>query len=369
MNAMTKPLRVLVVDDSAFARQTISAILREIEGVEVVGKATDGADAIPKILKLAPDIITLDIEMPNMDGYGLLRWLMANRPTPTVVVSSVSGAADVFRALELGAVDFVRKPQRSASPELRSIRNELQRIVDDLPRLRLGIRTTRVETGRERTGPPPPPELERTDRPTRARTSKLLRTTDRLPSLVVVGASTGGPAAIEALLRALPPAFPVPILIVQHMPSGFTHLFADRLDRLSSVRVVETSTGIALEPGTAYVCAGGQHTILDSTGTLATVPATEDDRYVPSVDRTMMAAASIYGAGLLGVLLTGMGDDGKRGMLAIDRAGGLTVAESEETSLVFGMPERAIAAGAIDLVLPLDGIRNLLLGLASRSKG
>lgn len=362
-----KQLRVLVIDDSAFARQTISSILNGMEGVEVVGKASDGADAIPKILKLEPDLITCDLEMPNMDGYELLRWLMATRPTPTIVVSSLSGQEDVFRALELGALDFVRKPQRSASPELASIQADVERVISELPYLRLQPRK-----GRPVMRPPRLPAPA--DRPAASvrsaapsPTSKPLRIGDAPPAVVVIGASTGGPAAVEKILRPLPEGYPSPILVVQHMPPGFTRLFADRLDRLCRIRVVESETGQKLEPGTAYVCAGGHHTLVEHTGTVATLAAHPSDRYVPSVDRTMRSVAEHYAGTALGILLTGMGDDGKLGMGALDKSQGMTVAESEETALVYGMPERAIAAGVVDLVLSLNEIQDLLLGLGARS--
>lgn len=360
-----KPLRAFVIDDSAFARQTISGILAAL-GLEVIGKASDGADAIPKILRLQPDLITCDLEMPNMDGYELLRWLMATRPTPTIVVSSLSGQDDVFRALELGALDFIRKPQGRATPELASIQADIARVIEELPHLRLQPRK-----GRPLLRPPRLPSLQ--ERPaaparpaTRPATSKPLRIGDAPAAIVAIGASTGGPAAVEKILRPLPEGYPSPILIVQHMPPGFTRLFAERLDRLCRIRVVESETAQQLAPGVAYVCAGGQHTIVDSTGCLATVPAQPSDRYVPSVDRTLTSVAENYGAAALGILLTGMGDDGKLGLGAIDRAQGMTVAESEETALVFGMPERAIAAGVVDLVLGLNEVQDLLLGLGAR---
>jgi two-component system chemotaxis response regulator CheB len=282
------------------------------------------------------------------------------------MVSSLSGAGDVFRALELGAIDFVQKPQRNASPELKSIRTELVRVVEELPYLKLRTRKQRmtrvpVKARPDLVDPPSVPRMAPDDR-----APKPVLANKQRPRLVVLGASTGGPTAIESLLRPLPADFPCAILIAQHMPAGFTKLFADRLDRLAAIDVAESKSGIKLRPGAAFVCAGGVHTIMDDQGVLATIPGTENDRYVPSVDRTMAAAASVFGADLLGILLTGMGDDGKKGMLAIDRARGMTVAESEETSLVFGMPERAISAGAVDLVLRLEEIEDLLMSLGSR---
>ena len=281
------------------------------------------------------------------------------------MVSSLSGAGDVFRALDLGAIDFIRKPQRAVSVELQSIRTDLERVVEEYPYLRLGRRKPRAPktTPRRQLSITDPPEIPRSD-PAIQKPLLSLRTP---PELIVVGASTGGPTAIEQILAPVPADFPSPILIAQHMPSGFTKLFADRLNKMCNIEVVESCTGQKLTSSKAYVNAGGVHTIMDSDGFLATMASTEDDRYVPSVDRTMITAAGIYGSRMMGVLLTGMGDDGKRGMLAIHKQRGMTVAESEETALVFGMPERAISAGAVDLVLPLDEIHELLMKIAGRA--
>ena len=348
---MNKPrtLRVLVVDDSAYARQTITQILNQIDGVEVVGKAGDGAEAIPKVMKLSPDLITCDIEMPNMDGFEFLRWLMATRPTPMIMVSSLSAADAAFRALELGAIDFIRKPSRGPSPELKSIRREVERAIEELPDLVLhpGLRVRPPSPGHQPSRPwrlasPNPPRRPRCPHP-----SRFARRVGP-PELVVVGASTGGPAAVEKILHPIPSTFPCPILIVQHMPPGFTRLFAERLDRVCKLTIREAETGLRLEPGHAYICPGGFHSILDNAGHIAAIAADPEDRYVPSVDRTMTSAAHIHGNAVLGILLTGMGDDGKQGMAAIDERRGLTVAESEETALVYGMPERAVSAGVVE---------------------
>lgn len=366
-------MRVLVVDDSAYARQTLTTILEGIPGVEVCGKAFDGADAIGKILKLTPDLLTLDLEMPNMDGFGLLRWLSATRPTPTVVVSSLSEAPNVFRALELGAIDFVAKPRRGAGPELMSIRGDLERILSDLSRLRLpGPRPVTEEAAR------PAAELASKPSATKAAlaqqdsapaaqrmTPKPLRV-GGLPELIVVGASTGGPAAVEELLARMPADYPAAVLVVQHMPGGFTRLFADRLSRRVALPVIETRSGEKLRPCRAYVCAGGMHTLVTPQGTLQTVNPEAEDRYVPSVDRAMSSAAFTYQERMAGVILTGMGDDGRQGMLSIHHARGMTLAQSEQSALVFGMPERAIAAGAVDLVLGLQEIGDVLVGLGAR---
>ncbi|MFN7972228.1 MAG: chemotaxis-specific protein-glutamate methyltransferase CheB [Acidobacteriota bacterium] len=354
---IAKPLRILIVDDSAYARQTLASILEQIPGVEICGKAFDGADAIPKILKLEPDLLTLDLEMPNMDGFAVLRWLSATRPTPAVVVSSLAEAPNVFRALELGAIDFVAKPRRGAGPELLGVKGDLERIVSGFSRLRLrGAPQARPAAGPPRAAEPAKPAEE----------GKPLAKSGT-PELVIIGASTGGPAAVEEILVRLPADFPAPVLVVQHMPAGFTRLFADRLARRAAIAVMETRAGERLRPCRAYVCAGGVHTLVTKERYLDLVAPADRDRYVPSVDRAMSSAALACKDRLLGIVLTGMGDDGREGTRAIHAARGLTIAQSEESALVFGMPERAISAGAVDRVLGLQEIGDALLELASRA--
>jgi two-component system chemotaxis response regulator CheB len=339
-------VRVLVVDDSAFYRQALVMMLKEIPGVEVVGTATDGLEAIQAVGKYRPTIITLDLEMPRMDGFGFLRWLMRTMPTPVLVVSAASEAGNVFQALDLGAADFLAKPTHLASWEILKVREDL----------RAKIRTMLAAS---------PVRLSE-----RAAKAASLRMTEPIPikpalgaaerlKLVAIGSSTGGPAALQAVLATLPRDLPCAVAVAQHMPAGFTASFADRLNRLSPWDVSEATSDQWCRTGQVLICPGGYHLSFARDGDLVKAVldrAGEDDRYVPSVDRLMTSAAEVFGADLIGVILTGMGHDGRRGMARIKQQGGFTIAESQETAVVFGMPQEAILEGAVDVVAPLHAI-------------
>lgn len=351
-----RPLRVLVVDDSVFNRRTIAEILTSIPGVVVIAKAADGEEALSLALAEKPDLITLDLEMPRMDGFTFLRVLMAKQPTPVVVISGRSAKPDVFKALELGAIDFVVKPSTGASTELQSIRSELESKVALVRQLRpvagghRPITTTglvrRVSASDERPYP-----------------------SDPIPrALVVIGASTGGPPALVQLFSRLPSDFAAAIVVAQHMPERFTRTFAERLERLAGVRVVELEGSEPLRAGRAVVCPGGRCMDVVSKGSapwVRTLLPAGDDRYVPSVDRLMRSAAAVMGPRTIGVILTGMGDDGTRGAEAIKREGGRVVAESEETAAIYGMPSAAVRAGVVDESLPLPQLADRLVRLVS----
>jgi two-component system, chemotaxis family, protein-glutamate methylesterase/glutaminase len=328
-------IRVLVVDDSAYARVTLSKLLEDAPGIRVIGSACDGDEAIRKILSLAPAVVTLDLEMPRLDGFAVLRWLSENRPTPTVVVSSRQAREDVLRALDLGAVDFIVKPAARPSASLREIREALGRSIR-------AVAAARVRPDR---GKSP------------ARLSEV-SPAETSAGLLVIGASTGGPPAIGRLMAALPP-LGCPAVVAQHMPAGFTRLFAGRLDRLCAFPVTELAEQEELLPGRAYVVAGGRHAgIQRSDGGFHArlFRPSPRDLHVPSVDRLFRTAVEAAGAGTVGVVLTGMGDDGREGMLSIVARGGHTIAESEQTAVVYGMPREAIEARAATEVLPLDEI-------------
>ena len=332
-----RPLRVLVIDDSAFSRRTIVQLLERSPLVEVADVARDGEEALRKALTLELDLITLDLEMPRMDGFTLLRLLMAQKPTPVLVVSGLSGKDDVWKALELGAVDFVAKPTRRAAPELATIEEELLRKV-------LAVRELRIDRVRERLRHPP--EL--------ARMAGV-----SAPRSVVIGASTGGPAALLQLFGAITEPGSCAFLVAQHMPEGFTRSFADRLARTTPFAACEAEPGMSPEPGSVLVAPGGLHLELEARGDAIVtriVAARPSERFAPSVDRLFASAAKCYGPDLLAVVLTGMGDDGAAGALAVKRAGGNVIAESEETAVVYGMPRQAVRIGAVDAVLPLHAI-------------
>jgi two-component system chemotaxis response regulator CheB len=333
-------IRVLVIDDSAFSRQTITRMLETSPLVEVVGIARDGEDALRKTLELEPDLITLDLEMPRMDGFTFLRIVMAKRPTPIVVISGRAGEDDVFKALDLGAVDFIAKPTARATPELQTIEEGLIRKVH-------AIRELRIEKVSERIHSAPPILAEPIDQG-RATTS-----------VVAIGSSTGGPPALVQIFGAFTEPPPCAFLVAQHMPAGFTRGFAERLDRLTPLRVREASGGEELEPGTALIAPGGCHLELEMRGSRVVTRLDSDAesaKYVPSVDRLFESAAKQYGEKLLAIVLTGMGDDGRKGACQVKQAGGRVIAESEETAVIYGMPKQVVNAGAADRILPLQEI-------------
>jgi two-component system chemotaxis response regulator CheB len=341
----TSKIRVLVVDDSAYNRRTISRLLASAPDIEVVDTAYDGQHAIKKVLEHDPDVITLDLEMPNMDGFAFLRWLMAQRPKPVIVISAHEADENVLRALEMGALDFIAKPGGPISPRLPTIQEQLiaKVRVAAQGKLRPLVRSMPSEAIR--------------------REAAIVRETSDVPSsIVVIGASTGGPQAIRHLLQRLPPDLPAAILIAQHMPPVFTAMFAQRLNQLASLRAREAGDDETIRPGYVYVAPGGRHMEVCLTrGGLRIRLQSPDGRekYVPSVDRLFRSAAEACGA-VLGLILTGMGDDGLQGAAAVKAAGGRIIVEHEETAAVYGMPRAVLEAGLADEALPLDRIPEAL---------
>ncbi len=345
-----KKLRVLVVDDSAFNRRAIADALVEDDDVEIVGKAGDGEEALRLVAQEQPDLITLDLEMPRMDGFTFLRILMAKQPIPVIVVSSYAQQENVFKALELGALDFVTKPDRRVQPSATDIRAELREKVAIVRGLRS---IDRLAARRHASSDPPVLET---------------KPSLRLPSLLVgVAASTGGPTALLEVFSRIPASLPAAFLVAQHMPDKFTRTFAERLDKRSPLRVSEAQDGAVVTSGAGYVCPGKScMEITFSTGQLRVrvgAPGSSD-RYVPSADRLLrsMAAARVP-AKLVALVLTGMGDDGTEGAKAVRDAGGVVVAESSETAIVSGMPGAVIRAGLADHVAPLGALPELLASL------
>ena len=341
---MNHTVRVLVVDDSAYNRRTIIKLLEEIPGVTVVGYACDGEEGLRKFFDLQPDLVTLDLEMPRIDGFGFLRIVMQNRPTPVIVVSSLADNENVFKALELGAVDFVAKPTSRISPELVNIRDDLLAKVMETARTDMNKvlrRPSSRDRGRESSVGPPPTLIPRSNG----------------LGQIVIGASTGGPPALQALLSSIIDPLPLGIAISQHMPPVFTRAFAERLNKFCALEVKEAQTGDMMFPGRVLIAPGGKNlTFQVRAGNV--VALVEDpppsQRYTPSVDVMFKSASEVFGANLLGVVLTGMGNDGARGVERIKERGGQVLAESEESSVVFGMPKEAIATGKVDKVLPLS---------------
>ena len=336
-------IRVLVVDDSAFSRVTISRMIEKDPEMKVIATAVNGEEAIRLAIARHPDVLTLDLEMPGLDGFSVLRWLAANKPIPAIVVSSRQGRDDVFRALDLGALDFVLKPQAHASLEYSRLESILP------PKIRAVAASRR---------PMKPTKIVPVSRP--------VGTTE---GLVVIGASTGGPAALTSLFAALPPIDGA-IVVAQHMPAGFTGLFAERLARISAFPVAEAHDGQAIQRGRAYVAPGGHHVDLvgEFPNTRVRLAARAGhDLYSPSVDRLFRAAASVAGPRAVAVVLTGMGSDGREGVVAIRRAGGRVLAESEESAVVFGMPREAALSGAVDEVHPLPEIPSAIVRALAES--
>ncbi|MFW5876936.1 MAG: chemotaxis-specific protein-glutamate methyltransferase CheB [Myxococcota bacterium] len=358
-----KNIRVLVVDDSAYNRRAIAGMLKDIGGVEVVGKATDGDEALRMVSELSPDLITLDLEMPRMDGFTFLRLLMARRPTPVIVVSGYSQKENVFRALELGALDFVAKPTRTVASDLSSIQQELAEKVGMLRHLspanldpkhrgmdrgRTATQVFQLGTGEPvRRSAPPPVAAAQEDAP-----------------LLLIGASTGGPTALVELFGRLPRN--AQVVVAQHMPERFTKTFAERLDRISPLRVVEGQDTVRLEPGVAVICPGGRCVEVApwGQGLIARVlPPDATDRYVPSVDRLFSSGAAAVGERAVAVVLTGMGDDGAHGVTDVKRLGGTVLAEAPETAVIYGMPGAAVRTGEVDRSLPLRALAERIAGL------
>ncbi len=352
-------IRVLVIDDSAFSRRTITRMLGSSPLVQVVGSARDGEEALRKAFELTPDLITLDLEMPRMDGFTFLRLLMAKLPIPVMVISSRSGDSDVFKALDLGAVDFIAKPSVRANMELNNIQAELIRKVH-------AVRDLRIDRVKARISAPPALVRDAIEPgPGEKGTAR------DVCSVVAIGTSTGGPAAIMQVLAAFSEPPSCPILIAQHMPEGFTEGFAERLNRLTAFDVREARGGEVPVGGMVLLAPGGQNLEVESCdGEIRTrlAPREPSEKYVPSVDRLFATAAEHYGSKLLGVVLTGMGDDGRRGSLAIQERGGRVFAESEETAVIFGMPAQAIRAGAVDEVVPLHAVPAAIQSVVASDK-
>jgi two-component system chemotaxis response regulator CheB len=333
------PIRVLVIDDSAFSRRMIVRMLEKSPLIEVVGWARDGEEALHKALELPLDLITLDLEMPRMDGFTFLRLIMSRKPTPVMVISGRGGDQDVFKALDLGAVDFVAKPTPRAAPELAMIEQELIRKVHAIRQLRIDKLRRQISSA--------PSLVQRS-----AGASLASR-------VVAIGASTGGPSALMQLFGAFAEAPPCAFIVSQHMPGGFTQGFAKRLDRLTTLRAREARGGDEPEAGTILLAPGENHLEFTAKGDRVVAqltPRTDTDKYAPAVDRMFESAAKHFGSDLLAIVLTGMGDDGRRGVQAVKDHGGCVIAESEETAVIFGMPQRAIRTGLVDAVLPLPEI-------------
>jgi two-component system, chemotaxis family, protein-glutamate methylesterase/glutaminase len=336
-------IRVLVVDDSAFVRKALSRMLGEAEDIEVVGTAVDGQDGLEKALALRPTVITLDVKMPRVDGLEALRRIMSECPTPVLLLSSLTseGADVTLRGLEAGALDFVDKSSVQGHMNLLGLADELRAKVRALA------------------GAHPRPGLLR---PTAA-PAEVTPARERAEA-VLIGTSTGGPAALQAIVPRLPLSLAAPVLIVQHMPLGFTRSLAERLDQKSPLSVREARDGEPLQRGTVLIAPAGRHLKVrrvqgEPRVWLDYEPL--DALHRPSVDVLMQTAARVYGPALLGIILTGMGSDGVEGLRAIRAAGGRTLAQSEDTCVIFGMPKAALEAGVVHRSVPLGRVPDEIL--------
>ena len=356
-----KKLRVLVIDDSASVRQAMTAILSADPEIQVIAAAADPFAAARYIQEEVPAVITLDVEMPRMDGITFLRKLMAQRPIPVVMCSSLveEGSETLLQALEAGAVDVILKPRVGVADHLAEAHLMIRETVKGAAKARLGARRqTRTSAPAQKLTadavlPPPTGRA-------------MSRTTEMV---VCIGASTGGTEALREVLEALPANSPG-IVIVQHMPESFTRAFAKRLDGLCEVDVKEAEDGDTVMRGRVLIAPGGlRHTMLERQGARYVVSVREGplvSRHRPSVDVLFRSAARNAGANAVGIILTGMGDDGARGLLEMKQAGARTFAQDEATSIVFGMPKEAIARGAADKVIPLGSVARELLHATAR---
>ena len=380
--ATDKRIRVLIVDDSAFMRKVLQSIISADPQLEVIGEARDGRDAVTKSEELKPDVITMDINMPHVDGLQATELIMSSNPRPIVIVSSESrdGADITLKALELGAIDFVAKPSSGIDLDMNSVREELGRKLRMASKVRV-VRTavrsklqTEIATSAPRTEPAaqaaanaaasansmPAPSLNYkpavpasamvvpTPSPSRAGGGKY--------PIVVIASSTGGPATLMRFIPMFARDFPGTVLVAQHMPGTFTGQFSQQLAEASKIKVKEAENGEMANPGIVYICPGSHHLRLTGAGRIALDDGPRIAGYRPCADVAMETGAAFGGPMTIGVVLTGMGNDGTRGSGAVKNAGGWVIAQDEATCVIFGMPSEAIKAGVVDQVLAIENI-------------
>ena len=354
-------IRVLIADDSAFMRKVLQSIFMADPQLEVIGEARDGREAIALAEQLHPDVITMDINMPHLDGLQATEVIMSTKPRPIVIVSSESreGADTTLKALELGAIDFVAKPTSGVDLDMNSVREDLCRKLKMAAKVRVVRTASRSKLALEIAGSAPRVDPGPAPAPKPAPSTVFTATAsgggERFP-IVVVAASTGGPATLMKLVPQFPNNFPGAVLVVQHMPGTFTSQFSQQLAEIASIRVKEAEPGEIVRPGTLYLCPGSHHLRLTQTGRITLDDGPRISGYRPCADVTLETVAAFAGPMSTGVILTGMGNDGTRGAPAVKAAGGHVIAQDEATSVIFGMPAEAIKTGAVDQVLPLESI-------------
>jgi two-component system, chemotaxis family, protein-glutamate methylesterase/glutaminase len=378
MTTPGKRIRVLIADDSAFMRKVLVSIISANPELEVAGEARDGRDAVAQNEALNPDVITMDINMPQMDGLQATEVIMSTKPKPIVIVSSESreGADTTLKALELGAIDFVAKPSSGVDLDMNTVRDEICRKVKMASKVRVVRNAAKTKLAQEiaysapRTEASLPSGYAQTVPAAAAVRAEPARSTafsnavsggaptrsnGRFP-LVVIAASTGGPATLMKLIPSFPKDFPGSVLLVQHMPGSFTSQFSQQLSEIAAIKVKEAEPGEIMAPGNLYVCPGSSHMKVSQTGRLTLDEGARINGYRPCADVTLETAADFAGNMGIGVVLTGMGNDGCRGVQQIKACGGHVIAQDEMTSVIFGMNAEAIKTGAVDQILPLENI-------------
>lgn len=355
MATPSKKIRVLVVDDSTFMRKVLETIYNGDEQLQVVGSAKDGREAVSMAESLKPDVISMDINMPHVDGLQATAEIMTTNPKPIVIVSSESreGAASTLRALELGAIEFVAKPSGGIDLDMQSVKEELLRKVRMAAKVRVVRTATRLASSIQGTGGTAKPASAPKANP---RPASSGASDQRFP-VVVLAASTGGPATVMRIAPGFTRDFPAAVILVQHMPATFTSQYAAQLAEFTEIRVKEAESNESLVPGTLYICPGGQHLRVTPTGRIQFDGASgRINGYLPNMDVTMESVAAYAGPLSIAAVLTGMGNDGTNGARAIKNAGGLVLAQDEATCVIFGMPAEAIKAGVVDQVLGIDDV-------------
>jgi len=361
--------RVLIVDDSAFMRKVLENIFNSDPLLQVAGHAKDGREAVALAESLKPDVITMDINMPHVDGLQATAQIMTTNPRPILIVSSESkeGASSTLKALELGAIEFVGKPSGAIDLDMQSVREELLRKVKMAAKVRVVRTASRLAATLQSGSPGPAP----VSRPATVPLSGSSGAEQRFP-VVVLAASTGGPATVMRLAPGFTKEFPGAVILVQHMPASFTTQYATQLAEFTEIPVKEAENGETLQPGNFYICPGSQHLKVSPLGRIQLDGTTgRINGYLPNIDITMESVAAFAGALSIGAVLTGMGADGSLGAKAIRKAGGLVIAQDEASSVIFGMPAEAIKLQAVDQVLGIDEVyaaiekRVLALGRAT----
>jgi two-component system chemotaxis response regulator CheB len=351
----TNKVKVLIVDDSAYMRKVLETMLLSDPQLQIIGHAKDGREAVALAASLKPDVVTMDINMPHMDGLQATAQIMTTNPRPIVIVSSESreGASGTLKALELGAIEFIAKPNSAIDLDMQSIREDLLRKVKMAAKVRVVRTASRLAAALQSSTPNATPAISRPAPISRP----VVAVADQRFPVVVLCASTGGPATVMRLAPGFTKEFPAAVILVQHMPAAFTTQYAAQLAEFTEIRVKEAELGDVVQPGTLYICPGSQHLRVDPLGRIKLDAVSgRIAGYLPNIDVTLQSVAAYAGSLAIGVILTGMGNDGAQGAQAIKKAGGYVIAQDEATSVIFGMPAEAIKLQAVDQVLGIDDI-------------